>query len=304
MSNLSTSTSLRAMLTLCLAMLLWASSFIALKFAFASYDAMFVIWARMLIAGCCFLFFIKQLMRFSYKKGDWKLLSVMAFLEPCLYFIFEAKALANTSASQAGAITALLPLLIAIIAYFMLGERITKRQLAGFLLAFSGVLVLSFGGDSSVHAPNPLWGNFLEFLAMCCAAAYSVLLKRFSVRYSAVFLTAFPAIVGLVFFFPLMLANPWPTHIDVVGLGAIAYLGVVVTLGAYLCYNYAIAIVPVTIAGAFGNLIPVFTVLLAWFILGERLTNIQLLACGIVGLGVIVSQYKVSGGVKSESTEL
>ncbi|MDP2562955.1 DMT family transporter [Psychrobium sp. 1_MG-2023] len=278
------------MLILSVAMLLWASSFIALKVAFASYSPMFVIWARMMVAGACFVFFIKQFFNFEYRAGDYKLLGLMALLEPCFYFVLEAEALLNTSASQAGTITAILPLLIAVIAFFTLGERITRRQLVGFLLAFAGVIGLSLGSEVTEDAPNPLWGNFLEFLAMCCAACYSVLLKRFSARYSPVFLTAFPAFVGIIFFTPFMLLEPFPTHFDSFGAGAIIYLGAVVTLGAYLCYNYAIARVPVTIAGSFSNLIPVFTVLLAWLLLNETLTMSQLASCALVGVGVLISQ--------------
>jgi drug/metabolite transporter (DMT)-like permease len=135
-----------------------------------------------------------------------------------------------------------------------------------------------------------MWGNFLEFLAMCCAALYSVLLKRFSSRYSAVFLTAFPAMVGAFFFLPFQFFIPLPETIEWRGIGAIIYLGACVTLGAYLCYNYAISKIPVILAGAFGNFIPVFTVVLAWLILDEQLTIIQLSACGLVAVGVIISQ--------------
>jgi len=271
-------------------MLLWASSFIALKFAFEAYSPMFVIWARMIVASCCFVFFIKQFFRFDYKAGDWKLLCCMALLEPCIYFVLEAEALMNTSAAQAGTITAILPLLIAFIAFFTLGERVTRTQLAGFSVAFAGVIGLSLGSEVTESAPNPLWGNFLEFLAMCCAAGYSVLLKRFSVRYSAVFLTAFPAFVGAIFFTPFMLMLQFPTTFSLVGTGAIIYLGMVVTLGAYLCFNYAVSRLPVTVAGSFSNLIPVFTVVLAWLILDESLTQSQLVACALVASGVYLSQ--------------
>ncbi len=251
---------------------------------------MFVIWARMIVASCCFVLFIKQFFRFDYKAGDWKLLLFMALLEPCIYFVLEAEALMNTSAAQAGTITAIMPLLIALIAFFTLGERITRMQLLGFGIAFAGVVGLSIGSEITENAPNPAWGNFLEFLAMCCAAGYSVLLKRFSVRYSAVFLTAFPAFVGAFFFTPFVLMMPFPTTFSITGASAIVYLGMVVTLGAYLCYNYAISRIPVTVAGSFSNLIPVFTVILAWLILDESFTSSQLIACGLVATGLYVSQ--------------
>jgi len=278
-----------------MAMFLWASSFVALKFAFADYAPMFVIWARMIVASCCFIFFIKQFLRFEYRAGDWKLLGAMALLEPCIYFVLEAEALMNTSAAQAGTITAILPLLIALIAFFSLGERITRMQFSGFVIAFIGVITLSLGSEINDSAPNPLWGNFLEFLAMCCAAGYSVLLKRLSIRYSPVFLTAFPAFVGAVFFTPFMLSMPFPTTFSPIAAGSILYLGIVVTLGAYLCYNYGISRVPVTVAGSFSNLIPVFTVVLAWLVLNESLTFSQLIACSLIACGVYLSQNNKFG---------
>jgi len=284
--------SIYPLIILSLAMLLWSSSFIALKFAFERYDPMFVIWGRMIVASCCFVFFIKQFFRFDYKAGDWKLLLLMALLEPCIYFVLEAEALVNTTAAQAGTITAILPLLIALIAYFALGERVSRQQLVGFGIAFTGVIGLSLASEASASAPNPLWGNFLEFLAMCCAAAYSVLLKRFSVRYSAVFLTAFPAFVGGVFFTPFQLLSPFSSHFDPLAAGSIIYLGAVVTLGAYFCYNYAVSKIPVTVAGSFSNLIPVFTIALAWLLLNESFTSSQLVACGVVALGVYISQRR------------
>ena len=287
---MSSDTRWLAAVSLVMAMLLWASSFIALKVAFVEYDPMFVIWGRMLVASACFIFLIKQFRRFEYRKGDLRLLMVMALLEPCLYFLLEAEALQHTSAGQAGMVTSIYPLIIAVIAFFTLGERISRHALAGFVMAFGGVLWLSLGAESTETAPNPGWGNFLEFLAMVCAACYSVLLKKFSGRYSPVFLTALPAFVGAVFFAPFQLFQPWPELTNSASLWCIVYLGAGVTLGAYLCFNYGITRMPVTQAGAYINLIPVFTLLLAWLVLGEVLTLQQLLACLLVGAGVIISQ--------------
>jgi len=90
-----------ATLALILAMILWASSFIALKLAFRVYDPMVVIFARMLIASLCFLAIARRVTRHvQYQSGDYRLILFMAFCEPCLYFLFEAKAVVNTTASQ------------------------------------------------------------------------------------------------------------------------------------------------------------------------------------------------------------
>ena len=65
-----------APLALVLAMLLWASSFIALKFAFRSYDPLVVIFGRMLVASICFLSSPTRYRMLHYRRGDYKLTPV------------------------------------------------------------------------------------------------------------------------------------------------------------------------------------------------------------------------------------
>ena len=278
---------------LVLAMLLWGGSFIALKIAFRAYDPMMVILGRMAVASLCFLFFARKLVRIDYRPGDWKMILVMGLFEPCLYFTFEAKAITNTSASQAGMITAMLPLMVAIAAYFFLRERLRWKTVFGFALAVSGVVLLSItGGISDADAPNAPLGNFFEFLAMVSATGYTICLKKLSARYSALFLTAFQAFIGVVFF-AFFLFSPgtrFPTHIDIPAIAAVLYLGAVVTMLAYFLYNFGVSQMPASKAGAYVNLIPVFTLILGWLILGETFTHLQFVASGIIFTGVILSQ--------------
>ncbi|WP_144685995.1 DMT family transporter [Desulfobotulus alkaliphilus] len=278
------------------AMLLWATSFIALKLAFTAYDPMVVIFARMAIASLCFLpFFFRLLPQVRYRKGDWKLLGIMVLCEPCLYFIFEAKALTLTTASQASMITAVLPLLVAIGAMLTLNERVSTRTFCGFALAMSGAVGLSLTGTVSENAPNPLLGNTFEFLAMVCAAAYTLLLKRLSERYPVFLLTGFQAFCGSIFFFPVLFfpGTPLPqTFIPVPAL-SVFYLGVCITLGAYGLYNYGVSRIPASQASAYVNLIPVFTVFFGWLILGEQFTMPQYFCAALVLSGVAVSQHSI-----------
>lgn len=52
-------------------------------------------------------------------------------------------------------------------------------------------------------------------------------------------------------------------------MAVIVFLGACVTLGAYLLYNWSVTQVKVTLAAAYVNLIPVFTLLLAYLLLGR-----------------------------------
>jgi len=278
--------------SLTVAMMLWASSYIAVKIAFRSYDPMVVIFGRMSVASLCFMFFFNRFRSRRYQPGSLKYILFMAFCEPCLYFIFEAKALENTSASQAGIIAAILPLLVAIAARFVLREALGKKSLAGFILAIVGAGVLSVYGNPETGAPNPILGNFYEFVAMICATGYIVTLKRLTATYSPFFLTAIQAGAGCGFYLLLLFlpSTVLPTTFDPAAALAILYLGAFITVGAYGTYNFGISLIPVNQASAFINLIPVFTIFLGWLILGERLTPVQMAAGGVIFLGVLISQ--------------
>lgn len=282
-----------AMAALVLAMALWGSSFIALKLAFVELPALWVIAGRMLLGALVFLAAWRWRGRIDYRPGDWKYLLALTACEPCLYFIFEALALQHTSASQAGMITALLPLLVALGAYLFLHERISRTTLVGFALALSGALWLSLAGSADEHAPNPLLGNFFELLAILCATAYTLLLKHLTGRYSPFILTALQALVGSLFFVPLAAWQvDWPSSFSKQGLAAVAYLGVVVTVGAYGLFNFGVSRLPASQATAFTNLIPLFTLVFAAVLLGERLNDQQMFAAALVFAGVILSQWR------------
>lgn len=282
-----------ALACLVLAMALWGSSFIALKLAFAEWPAMWVIFARMAIGSLIFLAAWRWRGRMDYQAGDWKYLVGLAVCEPCLYFVCESFALQYTSAAQAGMITALLPLLVAVGAFLLLHERVARNTWAGFALAVLGALWLSLAGEPDRHAPQPLLGNFFELLAMVCATGYTLLLKHLSARYSPFILTAMQAFIGSVFFLPLAaLSSGVPPAPSGQGLFALVYLGSVVTVGAYGLYNFGVSRLPASQATGFINLIPVFTLVFAWLLLGERLNGQQLLAAGLVFAGVALSQWR------------
>ncbi len=284
-------------LALLLAMVLWSSSFIALKIAFVVYDPMVVIFGRMLVASLCFLLVSRRLVKsFNYRPGDYKIIVFMAFCEPCLYFIFEAMAIENTTASQAGMITSVLPILVMVGASFVLKETVTRKSWFGAVVAVAGVGWLTYESTPTAGAPNPVLGNFYEFLAMVCAAGYTIAVKHLTSRYSPLTLTAIQALIGSIFFFPFLLlpSTNLPTSFDPVSGSAILYLGAVITLGAYGLYNYGIKLVPASQAVLYTNLIPVFTVIMGWMILDESFTRIQCVAALVVMAGVYLSQDRGS----------
>jgi drug/metabolite transporter (DMT)-like permease len=117
---------------LCLAgaVLFWGTSFVAIKTALDSFSPMTVIWLRMMIATAVFAPFWPKVAKPEYRKGDWKLLTLNAVLMPCMYYALEGYAVLYTTSSQAGVISAIVPLLVAAGAWLLLKERIGGRAAA------------------------------------------------------------------------------------------------------------------------------------------------------------------------------
>lgn len=288
--------SLLPTLAMLVAMVLWGSSFVAMKYAFFELDPLLVILGRLVIASLCFLPFIRHFVKVPIRKKHLLPMLGMGLCEPCLYFLFEAAALQQTSASQASMISTMLPLLVALAAGMILGEYVSRKTVIGFIVAAAGALWLTVAGERTLHAPNPALGNFLEFLAMVCATGYIILMKYLSRDLPSFFLTAVQCVLGALFFLPVLLLPHVniPDEISLTGLSIILYLGVFVSVGGYGLYNFGISRIPANQASAFINLIPVFAVFFGFVILGEHFTFWQFLACGVVFCGVIISQDRKS----------
>lgn len=136
---------------------------------------------------------------------------------------------------------------------------------------------------------------------MLCATGYVLIAKRLSLRYSALAITGMQTLLGSVWFGAALLTpwGHWPASFPVLPSLLVVYLGVFVTLGAYGLYTWAVSKMPVSRASAFINLIPLFTVMLAWLLLGETLAAPQWFACLLVLGGVLLGRER-SPSVQAE----
>jgi drug/metabolite transporter (DMT)-like permease len=262
-----------------------------------------VMWARMAVAFIIVLLFARRLWPLPYRAGDWKLILPFVLFQPCLYFTLEANALRFTSSSQAGLISASVPLMVALGAHLTLGEKVTRGTVMGLFVSLGGVVWLTLAGEATEAASNPLLGNTLELGAMVTAVGYVLLVKHLSERYNPWALTALQIVAGTLFFLPAGLPRLIDRLHDLTsGQGLVlVYLGAFVTLGAFGLYNLGIKYIPASRASAFVNLIPVMAVFFGWTLLGESLNNAQIAAALCVLAGVWMSQL---GGEKTALTEL
>ncbi len=276
------------------AVLLWGGSFAAMRHTVLALNPWSVMWLRMVIALMVILPFCRRLQIKRYQRGDWRLLLPMVLMQPCLYFLLESYALKLTTSSQAGVISASVPLMVAVGARLILSEALGRRAVVGLCLSIGGVAVLSLSNSPGSSAANPLLGNLLEVGAMISAAVNIILVKRLCDRYSPWLLTALQVFAGSLFFSPglvLLLRHETLTW-SLPLLLAMLYLGTLVTLGAFGLYNWAMSRLPASRAAAFINLVPVTAVAIGWTVMGEALSPVQCVAAVVVIVGVAISQKR------------
>lgn len=292
-------------LLLACANLTWSGVFIASKIALAYFSIGQILFGRVVFAALCYVLLLRKIFPVkSYQKGDWIWIVAMVLCEPCLLFSFETLGLSYTTASQAGMIVACCPLLTALGALFFYRENIGKRGLIGIIIAICGVALVSMNGEPSASAPNPLLGNLFILGAATASASYALIFKRLAGRYSFLFLSAMQCFGGVLFFLPgsgvlsLLPADVVPSILPASVIAplpdapitawiSIVYMGLLVSFFSYFIINYSITRIKAAHVLLFSNLIPVFTLILAFIILGERLLPLQYGGAALVMAGVL-----------------
>lgn len=276
------------------AVIFWGSSFAGTRYALRTLDPQVILWVRMLVALIVILPFSAKLKPLDYRKGDWKMLIPMVLFQPCLYFLLESNALRFTTSTQAGVISAAVPMLVTLGAWIFLSESISKTTVIGLGLSVGGVVLLTLSQGKNSPAENPLLGNSMEFIAMIFAAANMLIIKKLSNRYNPWTLTAMQIVAGFVFFSPGLIkainldSSVWTGELVLI----LVYMGVFVSLGAFGLYNWGMSHLPASKASTFINLTPVTAIITGWFMLGETLNSRQSLAAVVVIIGVLLSQKK------------
>ena len=281
-----------AIAALLAAVLLWGASFSAMRVTLRVLNPWSVMWLRMAIALIVLAPFTRRVWPTTYRKGDWKYLIPMVLFQPCLYFFLESHALTLTTSSQAGVISASVPVLVSVGAWLFLKESVHGLTFIGFVIAIAGVTGLTLMQNSGGPAENPVLGNTLELCAMVSAAANMLIVKQLSRRYNPWTLTAMQTLAGFVFFLP-GIYYMWPLDKSIWNMTMVLsmlFLGSFVTLGAFGLYNWGMSRIPASRAATFINLVPVTAVVLGWVMLNESLNLYQIIASAVVVGGVYLSQ--------------
>lgn len=269
---------------------LWGSAFPGIKLGLTGLSAGNLTLLRFGVASLCFvLFLLVTRKRLLPERRDVPYFFLVGFLGITIYHLALNYGELYVSAGAASLIIATAPAITAVVAFFLLGDRLPLLGWFGFLLSFTGVLLIVLG-DGAALSFNPF--ALLILLSAFVTAFYTVLQKPLFRRYEAVEVTAFSTWAGTL---PLLVFLPGFSA-DVADAGraallATVYIGVFPAAVAYAQFSYAISKMPVTLATTFLYAVPVFSLLFSWLLLGEVPSALMLVGGAVALLGIAVVSY-------------
>lgn len=277
-----------------LAMMCWSVTFVWIKVALVTYRPYEITFLRLVLA-VLLLFIVMWLGKMSEKvsKKDYLRLMLVAFCEPFMYFIGEANGMQYVSSTLGSLVISTIPIFAALGAWLILRERISFMLLLGLLVSCLGVGVMSLGsGDLSANTK----GIMFLMIAVFAGVFYSITVRNLTHRYSALTIVFWQSLFGMLYFLPLFLYYDGSHFLAVKhsteGLLTIAGMSLFASVGAFMLYTGVIRELGVVKSNVFTNLIPVFTVVLAYLILGDTLSPLAALGLALALTGLVLSQYK------------
>jgi drug/metabolite transporter (DMT)-like permease len=234
----------------------------------------------------------------------WRLVA-MGLAGFCITQLAQALALTLSPASDIAIIATTTPLWVALLAWPWLGERLTRRAALGFLLAIGGLLLVVWpDGGGDVSFVRRVLGDAIFVAGSLCWAVYNLMGRSAMRRHAPLPATAAAGLVGTLAMVPFA-AGEWllgsQPHFTPVGVAAIAYTGLLVTVFGFQVLFWALGRASAAQVAAMMYFQPVAGVLLAWWLLGEPLGGAFLLGAALMlaGVGLVV----FGGSVRAESGE-
>ena len=238
-------------------------------------------------------------------SDNWKDEAMFLFLGitgGSFYFLTENTALAYTQAGNVAFLVCVAPVITAI--FTLIGRRFMKGRFAdglenvrlgaplifGTLLALAGMAMVIFDGS---RVEISLKGDLLSIGAALCWALYSMFMGQMTSDYGAVFATRKVFFYGLLTIIPFLGScldsfSPAVLGQPVVWLNLL-FLGLVASLACFIIWNLVMSKLGNVTSTNYVYLNPVFTLITAALILGERMSPMSIIGCTAILAGVILA---------------
>jgi len=238
-------------------------------------------------------------------------LGALGVLNPGIAYALSLLGLARITASLSVLLWTLEPLLIVLLAGWVLGDRITRRLALTMLVATVGVVLVV--GRSGVGGDGV--GIALTLAGVGACAVYTVICRKLLADDSALHVVLVQQVCALAFALVLYAALHLVGQAGALGevsgraWGSAITSGVLYYAVAFCFYLAGLRYVSAATGGAFINLIPLFGIGAAYLLLDERLNARQWVGAAIVlvavaGAAVLSPRPAVDGAGSPDTGEV
>ena len=249
-------------------MLLWASSFIVIRFSGAHLSPGAMTLLRMATAVLVMLpLVLRGRVRAPRSGRMWAAVLAWGATWFCLYSVVLNASELFLDPATAAMLVNLAPLIVAVASGLLLGEGLSPRLLLGVVIALAGIGLITLA-TSTGHVEGP--GLVLGLLAAVLYAGSVLGQKPLLAHIDSTSMTVIGMTAGLTAclpFAPQLVVElaAAPTS----AIAAVVYMGLLPTAAAFLLWGYALTHTPAGVLTSSSLIVPAITVVLAWTILGE-----------------------------------
>lgn len=212
--------------------------------------------------------------------------------------LFFIKGLSMTFSTHGALLMLCTPIVITIVAFFFLKERLTLVRFGGLVLGIGGATMLILSKERSGTGSNVLLGDMLIIINAISYSFYFVLVKPLILKYSPIQVITWVFTMGAVFIIPVgwqeFISAPWATF-TLVDFSAIGFVVLGATFLAYLFNIYGLHHINASATGAYIYLQPIFATIVAIIFLNEPFVWSKVLSALMIFTGVYLVNFKRQG---------
>lgn len=273
--------------------LIWGVNASVMKFAVTEMPPLVFNAARLGLASIALVVLALGVRQTGLTRRDVGTLLALGVLGTGLYQFFMIEGLARTRAGTTALILSSGPVFVALFGRLLGVERIGKRGILGIGLSIVGIAFVALTQPEALTRRTTLLGSGLVLIGCICWSLFAVLIKPYANRLDGRVVTAITIVGGTLplslIALPAMGDIAWD-QLSLATWGAIVYAGLASMVIAFLFWNRGVRLLGPTRTAAFGNLQPIFALVAARVMLGERPGLWQLVgAVAIIG-GVLLTR--------------
>ena len=273
----------------------WGITFVCTKYLLRDFTPLEILFYRF-IAAYAGLWILRPKFE-KIAARDNILFALAGFSGVILYQLFENIAINYTNASNVSVIVSICPLFTAIFSQIFLKEKhLSLWFIVGFVISITGITLVCLNGSRSLEF-NPK-GDILALCSAICWGVYSVVVSIINRKnYNQI------AATRRIFFFAVLMMIPLMIFTDQknissnsirftnpLNITSLLFLGIIASGFCFAAWNKACKITGTVKVSCSLYLIPIVTIIFAFFALGEQITILSAIGALVTIAGLFISE--------------